>query len=511
VYKDFSDNSAASVSVSLSCTSGTVTNSPRLASEGSPALFNISGAVAGATCTATEPTVPSGYTKNESGCRNKALNGSCTIVNTKSATGAVDIVRTGFETGQAEGWSLSGGAKLDSSVAIGQYSLLLENNGTTSVRSVSTAGYSGVSVTMHMAAQGLAKGDACFAELSTNGGSSWTTVLQLNSSGSNPAFQSASVTPSAASNNSNLRLRYRVEGGAKPGETCWGDDIVVRGTSMSGTQGSAKTEPDSLQFMTDESGLTAVAADSASEYGSSGFDPGFDNLIGDGSVERQVLTYEALMSGAAPDDLLARSAYSVPAGAATPEHTFAGWLELSGPAEGALPDLSVNLLQIGNHLVPLALGANADGSAQADYSIGTGRVWRESGDHGFSRASLPFTLMQPGTDCPQEGVLTFLFSDDGATSNAVYQVSGGCGAAMAELRGVLEAAYAPAEPGASAPGIEAVLACATDNWLPLVQGGGGFSWVLMPDNSVYYELRDGDTVMLLDATQQSAAMDSLCD
>jgi hypothetical protein len=33
----------------------------------------------------------------------------------------------------------------------------------------------------------------------------------------------------------------------------------------------------------------------------------------------------------------------------------------------------------------------------------------------------------------------------------------------------------------------------------------------MPDNSVYYELRDGDTVMLLDATQQSAAMDSLCD
>ena len=82
---------------------------------------------------------------------------------------------------------------------------------------------------------------------------------------------------------------------------------------------------------------------------------------------------------------------------------------------------------------------------------------------------------------------------------------------MAELRGVLEAAYAPAEPGASAPGIEAVLACAADNWLPLVQGGGGFSWVLMPDNSVYYELRDGDTVMLLDATQQSAAMDSLCD
>jgi hypothetical protein len=60
-------------------------------------------------------------------------------------------------------------------------------------------------------------------------------------------------------------------------------------------------------------------------------------------------------------------------------------------------------------------------------------------------------------------------------------------------------------------GIEAVLACAADNWLPLVQGRGGFSLVLLPDNTVHYELRDGDTVMLLDAAQQSAAMGSLCE
>ena len=81
VYKDFSDNSSASVSVSLSCSSGTVTNNPQLASEASAAQFNISGAVPGTSCTAIE-SVPSGYTADQSDCQNgDPLNGSCTIVN----------------------------------------------------------------------------------------------------------------------------------------------------------------------------------------------------------------------------------------------------------------------------------------------------------------------------------------------------------------------------------------------------------------------------------------------
>ena len=85
--KDFSNNSTASVSVTLTCTSGTVTNNPRLASEAAPAVFTISGATAGTTCKATEPTVPSGYTRNQTDCQNgDPLNGSCTIVNTLNTT-----------------------------------------------------------------------------------------------------------------------------------------------------------------------------------------------------------------------------------------------------------------------------------------------------------------------------------------------------------------------------------------------------------------------------------------
>lgn len=82
VDKDFIPNSAATVSVALSCTSGAVTTTPLNAAEGAPALFQVTGASVGATCTATETTVPLGYTANQANCAGVALNGSCTITNT---------------------------------------------------------------------------------------------------------------------------------------------------------------------------------------------------------------------------------------------------------------------------------------------------------------------------------------------------------------------------------------------------------------------------------------------
>jgi hypothetical protein len=80
VNKDFIPNSGAAVSISLTCTSGTVTSTPLLASEAAPAIFNVTGATPGATCAATE-TVPAGYVADQAGCASVALNGSCTVTN----------------------------------------------------------------------------------------------------------------------------------------------------------------------------------------------------------------------------------------------------------------------------------------------------------------------------------------------------------------------------------------------------------------------------------------------
>ena len=59
-----------------------MTTTPLNAAEGAPAVFQVTGASAGATCTATE-TVPVGYTANQANCVGVALNGSCTIINTR--------------------------------------------------------------------------------------------------------------------------------------------------------------------------------------------------------------------------------------------------------------------------------------------------------------------------------------------------------------------------------------------------------------------------------------------
>jgi hypothetical protein len=80
VNKDFIPNSTAAVLVSLTCTSGTVTSTPLPASEAAPAIFNVTGAIPGATCAATE-TVPAGYLADQSGCASVALNGNCTVIN----------------------------------------------------------------------------------------------------------------------------------------------------------------------------------------------------------------------------------------------------------------------------------------------------------------------------------------------------------------------------------------------------------------------------------------------
>lgn len=90
VNKDFIPDSTDTVQVALSCTSGTVEDTPLDASESAPAVFTVGGADPGATCTATE-TVPDGFTADETDCANVPLGGSCTIVNTQQ--GQITIIK----------------------------------------------------------------------------------------------------------------------------------------------------------------------------------------------------------------------------------------------------------------------------------------------------------------------------------------------------------------------------------------------------------------------------------
>ncbi len=92
VDKDFSDDGSGEVTITLTCESGTVTDTDNTATEGDDAEFSVSGFTSGDTCDASEGTAPAGYSKNESDCQDLVLgtDTSCQIVNTTTTTITVD-------------------------------------------------------------------------------------------------------------------------------------------------------------------------------------------------------------------------------------------------------------------------------------------------------------------------------------------------------------------------------------------------------------------------------------
>ena len=158
-----------------------------------------------------------------------------------------------------------------------------------------------------------------------------------------------------------------------------------------------------------------------------------DRLTGRGSVNRSVLTYGELFSNAFPAFPVDDSAgFAVPAGAAAPSQIFEGTLTLSNPASSGsfrllrddeksdtgadsprrhLASFSFQFVQNGSYLIPVQQGLVITGSPVWNYIVGPGRVWREDGDHGYMRASLPFALVLRNHNCVHNGEMTFLFSN----------------------------------------------------------------------------------------------------
>ncbi|MGH3705751.1 MAG: hypothetical protein ACRDT9_14045, partial [Agromyces sp.] len=207
---------------------------------------------------------------------------------------------------------------------------------------------------------------------------------------------------------------------------------------------------------------TALASFSASPASAATGVPG-DPLTGTGAVTRTVLTAAQLASSSAPGATVTNDAFAMPAAAAPPAHTFEGTLTLNGVATSGgftalkdpygyastaalkhLPPFSVQLVQNGSHLVPAVRGLQYTGSPYWNLAMGAGRAWKENGDGGQSRASLPFALIERNANCVHNGVLSFLFTST-AVSNVRYQVtSETCEYFQFDLWGQAAASYAPA-------------------------------------------------------------------
>ncbi len=164
----------------------------------------------------------------------------------------------------------------------------------------------------------------------------------------------------------------------------------------------------------------------------------YDCFSGDGQVNRTALTFSQLQSEAQGQPVN-YSHYAIPANAANPENTFSGTLNLtitpgvlsehgtrlagSYTNPDSLPPFSYQFIQTGTHLIPLERQVITTGHPSWDYILLPGRVWQEAGDQGFSRVALPFALQEVNANCIHNGVMTFLFKNDGSVSRVAYQIA----------------------------------------------------------------------------------------
>ncbi len=178
---------------------------------------------------------------------------------------------------------------------------------------------------------------------------------------------------------------------------------------------------------------------------------------------RTELKYATLMQGHYRSEVKL-SVYAPPPGAPAPTQTFEGSLHVTGKpstrtvylesgylspkqiaAARTFPsDFDYDFVQDGDVLLPVRRGYIVTNHPHWDFVLEPGRVWSEPGDQGYTRAALPFELIQKNMNCTHYGVMMFLFRADGSISHAAMQVSSEtCKYLKIDLWGLLDAMYTP--------------------------------------------------------------------
>lgn len=189
----------------------------------------------------------------------------------------------------------------------------------------------------------------------------------------------------------------------------------------------------------------------------------FAPLTGSGVTNRTVLTQSQLNSNSFSRTNY--SAFALPDEAVEPTNQFQGRLVLNNAQvttlnfseqgtrlarsyvdEEKLPIFDFEFVQTGSHIIPVKRGLIvAPESVSWEWLLEPGRVWNENNDGGFSRAAIPFALQESGANCTHNGVMTFLFKNDGSITNVAVQIGGEtCTYFQYDLWGMVSAQYAPA-------------------------------------------------------------------
>lgn len=240
-------------------------------------------------------------------------------------------------------------------------------------------------------------------------------------------------------------------------------DITFTPSAIASFSGSIDINSNDTDEANINIGLTGSGYDGSTGGGGGGTQDGFfDPLTGSGVTNRSALTQAELNGNSL--NLTNYSAFALPEQAVEPDNHFQGRLVLNGGQmttlnfdeqgtrlaknyvdEEKLPIFDFEFVQTGSHIIPVGRGLIvAPESFSWEWILEPGRVWNENDDGGFSRAAIPFALQEDGANCTHNGVMTFLFKDDGSVSNVAVQIGGEtCSYFKYNLWGMVTAQYTP--------------------------------------------------------------------
>lgn len=318
-----------------------------------------------------------------------------TVTNCAQTVKAEPIFSDDFQDGEADGWGAGGSGDVRLTTYDGNISLRLSQRAT-SFAAITTKGYRNVRIMAEMAADDLEADDFCLVEASADNGKSWMRVLRI-TDGQDDAvtLHPGQLSDKRLDDAPRIIIRAQIKGNAS-NDTCWLDNVRITG-----------------------------------------------DWIADRSEMRSELS-ASFLTGQMPLNDPARMSAFAPNTSTSPAERFSGRLSfVSQPARSnirvlldeydynpkknpdfaRLPRFDFNLVSKDGQLLPARRGLIASDHPFWEFVLAPGRVWKQAGDGGWSRAALPFALVEKNANCTHNGVLSFLYKSDGSVSRIVWQIA----------------------------------------------------------------------------------------
>jgi hypothetical protein len=322
-----------------------------------------------------------------------------------------------FQDGDTAGWS---GEPRRGDIRLTEYagniSLRLERDASATIRLAASPGR--YSIATDFAADNLEGKDGCVLEASVSGGD-WIELGRI-SDGQDDAISLHAVFATIDVPADRLAIRIRANANAA-NDTCWADNVrVVR-------------SPDAGRKAVSDLAVAPAWLLSGTEHAqplsTAQFAPTVRAIPSDMSFEGR-LTFQPVAKPVATRILTDRFSLIKQTEAPIPP----------------LPEISAAFVQDGERLLPAKRGLVLTDNPYWDYILTPGRIWREPDDEGWSRAALPFALVEKNANCVHNGLLTFGFKADGSVTPAAWQVgSETCAYFQFDAWGIAPTKYAPGD------------------------------------------------------------------